>query len=83
MNKYTHIQVKLGISSTGCSPNVDFEKRLSQTLKDKVQAFIYNGNRQESYKRVGCDNPEKIQDGGHFALFAKPNMWLGLPKPKK
>ena len=24
--KYTHIQVKLGISSTGCSPHVDFDK---------------------------------------------------------
>ena len=27
INKYTHIQVKVGISSTGCSPHVDFENR--------------------------------------------------------
>ena len=26
INKYTHIQVNLGISSTGCSPHVDFDK---------------------------------------------------------
>ena len=25
INKYTHIQVKLRISSTGCSPHVDFD----------------------------------------------------------
>ena len=25
MSEYTHIQVKLGISSNGCSPHVDFE----------------------------------------------------------
>ena len=24
-NTYTHIQVKIGISSTGCSPHVDFD----------------------------------------------------------
>ena len=27
MGHPVHIQVKLGISSTGCSPHVDFEKR--------------------------------------------------------
>ena len=26
INTYTHIQVKLGISSTGCSPHVEFNK---------------------------------------------------------
>ena len=25
INTYTHIQVKIGISSTGCSPHVDFD----------------------------------------------------------
>ena len=25
MNTYTHIQVKIGISSTDCSPHVDFD----------------------------------------------------------
>ena len=25
IHKYTNIQVKLGMSSTGCSPHVDFE----------------------------------------------------------
>ena len=29
INKCTHIQVKLGISSTGCSPHVDFDKKKS------------------------------------------------------
>ena len=27
-NKYTHIQVKLRVSSVGCSPHVDFEKNV-------------------------------------------------------
>ena len=33
---YTHIQVKLGISLTGCSPHVDFDK----TLKNYADKLI-------------------------------------------
>ena len=28
-NTYTHIKVKLGMSSTGCSPHVDFDGRIN------------------------------------------------------
>ena len=36
INKYTHIQVKLGISSTGCSPHVDFEKACLDMVQESV-----------------------------------------------
>ena len=33
-HKYTHIQVKLGISSTGCSPHDDFDnKKMNINIK--------------------------------------------------
>ena len=31
MHKLTQIQMKLGISSTGCSPHVDFDSKIIQT----------------------------------------------------
>ena len=41
INKYTHIQVKLTKSSTGCSPHVDFEKKkLNSTCKTLILSKI-------------------------------------------
>ena len=46
MNKYTNIRVNLRISSTGCSPHVDFENMLNKfclfgTLSFEKMNFVY------------------------------------------
>ena len=38
-DKYTHIQVKLGISSTGCSPHLDFENRKYTNILANIRMF--------------------------------------------
>ena len=41
INTYTNIQVKLGISWTGCSPHVDFEKKFSDIVCVYLTSCLY------------------------------------------
>ena len=41
INKNTHIQVNFGISSTGCSPHVDFDIKLTNACVTGIQYVSY------------------------------------------